>query len=630
MGGKQSSNFQLTEIICPKCPLTPIISISLNSEGILTCEYRCPFMHFGQIPLKDLPKDKENKHGKVCERCVASKESEQNSIINEDLLYCGTCKQFICSKCRPDHDKEKESHKVLVPNSAVRYTCLEHGKIFIGYCFTCLISICKDCKRHNNHCKKLFEEFYPEEEFLYNFQYYTGDYNNYLKSFKRCKGMNKEHFADYKKRCQLLLDLANYLKNNFDEKAKQRKLNGETLINLLNVVCFNFKADNLDTNNEFMKYCKTHLILFNRPISDICTFSKTKSDYNISKFELEDFKFFESNENEKPEYFKYSSIGNHITYCLGSCVYFLSTKKEGNENKGFKIRLDSKISSFNIINKNMLCICCGKLYLYQLSQNPPYFTEYKYMPVMDLFIDPVLEVVGNLDKNLVVRTNKELLVVNDKKKKGQYEIVVRTNLEDINKGYPSKLEIPLENEKKKNYDYDYYGYGNIKKTKVIDIIKKVITSIKGIWEDYIITIENGVITSRNLTDLKIISTLKSHTNVDCLVFNGNVLIYNAKNILFYSIPNLEKVSTLTVDDYILSFNIVNKKTLIVVQARFIEQFETNTWKRLWRQISFGIKAKNLEKLMTIGAGKQLFFYDKQNNVIYEATRKENGENKKNN
>ena len=442
--------------------------------------------------------------------------------------------------------------------------------------------------------------------------------------------MNKEHFADYKKRCQLLLDLANYLKNNFEEKSKQRKLNGETLINLLNVVCFNFKADNLDTNNEFMKYCKTHLILFNRPISDICTFSKTKSDYNISKFELEDFKFFESNENEKPEYFKYSSIGNHITYCLGSCVYFLSTKKEGNENKGFKIRLDSKISSFNIINKNMLCICCGKLYLYQLSQNPPYFTDYKYMPVMDLFTDPVLEVVGNLDKNLVVRTNKELLVVNDKKKKGQYEIVVRTNLEDINKGYPSKLEIPLENEKKKNYDYDYYGYGNIKKTKVIDIIKKVITSIKGIWEDYIITIENGVITSRNLTDLKIISTLKSHTNVDCLVFNGNVLIYNAKNILFYSIPNLEKVSTLTVDDYILSFNIVNKKTLIVVQARFIEQFETNTWKRLWRQISFGIKAKNLEKLMTIGAGKQLFFYDKQNNVIYEATRKENGENKKNN
>ena len=291
--------------------------------------------------------------------------------------------------------------------------------------------------------------------------------------------MNKDHFAYFKKRCQLLLDLANYLKNNFEEKAKQRKLNGETLINLLNVVCFNFKADNFVTNNEFMKYFKTHLILFNRPISDICTFSKTKSDYNISKFELEYFKFFESNEKEKPEYFKYSSIGNHITYSLGSCVYFLSTKKEGNENKEFKIILNSKISSFNIINKNILSICCGKLYLYQLSQNPPYFTLYKYMPIMDLFSDPVLEVVGNLDKNLVVRTNKELLVVNDKKKKGQYEIVVRTNLEDINKEYPSKLQIPVGNEKNKNYDYnyDYYGYGNKKKTKVIDIIKKVIIII---------------------------------------------------------------------------------------------------------------------------------------------------------
>ena len=32
-------------------------------------------------------------------------------------------------------------------------------------------------------------------------------------------------------------------------------------------------------------------ILSNKPISDICTFSKTKSDYNISKLVLEEYNY---------------------------------------------------------------------------------------------------------------------------------------------------------------------------------------------------------------------------------------------------------------------------------------------------------------------------------------------------
>ena len=83
MGGNESKKeFIGEEIICPKCPLTPIISIFLNPEGILTCEYRCSFMHFGQIPFEDISKDKENKHGKFCDRCVNSKgKDEKNNAI---------------------------------------------------------------------------------------------------------------------------------------------------------------------------------------------------------------------------------------------------------------------------------------------------------------------------------------------------------------------------------------------------------------------------------------------------------------------------------------------------------------------------------------------------------------------
>ena len=89
---------------------------------------------------------------------------------------------------------------------------------------------------------------------------------------------------------------------------------------------------------------------------------------------------------------------------------------------------------------------------------------------------------------------------------------------------------------------------------------------------------------------------------------------------------MSRVSCLTVSDDIVSLNIVNKKTFIVVEKKYTEQFETNTWKRLWRQLSFGENVNN-EKLSVIGAGKKLFFYDKESNNFYQAVLKQNEKKK---
>ena len=148
------------------------------------------------------------------------------------------------------------------------------------------------------------------------------------------------------------------------------------------------------------------------------------------------------------------------------------------------------------------------------------------------------------------------------------------------------------------------------------------TTIKAIWENYIVNIEKGFITIRNLNDLKEIKTLQSPKNVDCLVFNGNIITYENKDILFYSIPNLKKVSSLSTNDYILSLNIVNKKTFFVVLKKYVEQYEANTWKRLFRRISFGEDFINLENLILIGAGKELFLFNKENRIIYKCVKKE--------
>ena len=635
MGGKQSLQSG-SEMICPKCPLTPIISLSLNSESVLTCEYRCPFMHFGHIPFEDITKDKENKHGVFCDRCDSQKNADieeekeskegkekkqkekkeekqkkdKKNIIEEELLYCGTCKQFICQKCRSSHEKEKESHKTLVEKSKIRYTCLEHGENYSGFCFTCLISVCKNCKRHNNHHTKKFEDFYPEKEFLDKYKYYMDDYDNYISSFRRHKGMNKEHFNRFKERNSLLLNLCKYLKSNFEENKKKNTLNGEIIINYLNVVNFNYKSETYDTNEAFVKYCKTHLILANKPISDICTFSKTKADFNISKLDLEEFIRPESKEIP-PKYFKYSPIGKHIVYCSGPCVYFLSTTKEKNENKGFKIRFDKHITSFNIINKNILCICCDKIYFYLLSKNAPFYNEYKDLPTLEIFTDPAQEIEGDIDNNMVVRTNKELLVINDKKKKGKYEIVARTGLENINRSIKEKREVPDDS---RRY---YYYYNNENRTKIIEVDVMYVTKLKSVFDNYIVTIEKGKITTRQINDLKVIKTIYKN-NTDCLVFNGNVIAPDGKNILFYTLPNLENVSCLSVSDDILSLNIINRRTFIVIQSKYIEQFEANTWKRLWREISFGDIVKSFSDLLVIGAYKELFLFSKEKNIIYKA------------
>ena len=70
---------------------------------------------------------------------------------------------------------------------------------------------------------------------------------------------------------------------------------------------------------------------------------------------------------------------------------------------------------------------------------------------------------------------------------------------------------------------------------------RVRTSIKAVWERYVVTIENGIITSRNLKILSLATKLNEYKNIDCKVFNGNVLIFDKKEIIFYSVPNLKKL-----------------------------------------------------------------------------------------
>ena len=582
MGAKGSKFPHTEEIICPNCPLTPIISIFLNEEnGKLTCEFRCPNLHFGYIPFSDLFKNK-NIHGQICSMC-----KKANTELDKELLYCGVCKEFFCVNCRKEHDKEKGSHKVMIEKSRVNYTCLEHNKNFIGYCFSCLVDVCSDCKRHENHVIKTFDEILPSGANKDTYEYYLGHYSSYIDNFKRQVHYNKMLFEKFKERNQIILGFIRYLDAHLQYKKQSNKLNSEVIINFLNIPDFNYEVDNsvYQNSNKFERYCKNHLILKYKPISFICTFSKNKQDFNISRLELAEYHFLDS---ENPKYFKYSPIGNVIIFFSGQCIYFLSANIS--DKKIHKIRFESQIFSFNILNKNILCICINdskNIYLYRLTANPPFYSDEDTQIKIEIpFHETLVQVIGNFNKYIVTRAQNGVINLH-KKNKDIYEAV--SSCKEMNSN-----------------------------------LSQTIYEIKGIWKDYLIIRDNLYLTTRDLTKAKLdeiqhkIVFEAGNNNQDILIYNGNIITFRKKIIFFISIPDLEVISRIELNDDILSINIVNPRTMIVVENNYMEQLEVNTWKRLWWKANFG---KNIifTELMPIGAGKKLFIYNKKDNKFYYTT-----------
>ena len=595
MGGSELKAISPTEeIICPFCPLTPIINNFLNHEGRLTTEYRCPNLHYGYMPFDDLFKN-QSKHGKACSICkkeVANLAQKKKVVKNEEeLLYCGTCKEYICVKCRPEHDKEKESHKILVEKSKINYTCLEHNKNFYAFCFSCLADVCPDCKKHENHIIKSFDILLKEFS-LDNYKYMQDKYEGYIKSFKRLVYLNPELFELFKKRNKILLNFLAYLYEHLEYKKKVNQLNSEMIINLLNILDYDYETPQSLKDKDkvdFEKYCRTHLILKYKPISYICNFSKNKQDFKISRTELTEYYALEEKEEKgKSIIFKYSPIGDLIIFAIGTNIYILSSKNP--ENKLSKITLQEKVFSFNIHNKNILSICFENtdIVFYRLTSKFPYYEKDNTLPVVESPSEDLnIQIIGNFNKYIVTRTlNGKINLHSDRKKKGNFDILFTDKIEYSNEGQSNVYEL------------------------------------KAIWKHYVVIKDNDYIVVRDLTSktLNVIGKqrlLDKKKEKDFIVYNGSIITYKEKEILFFNIPNLELVSKLEVLDPILSINIVNPRTMIVVEINYIEQLEVNTWKRLYNQINL-LPNKSLNNFRPIGAGKKLFFYSKSDNIIYNA------------
>ena len=577
MGAKNSKYLYTEDIICPNCPLTPIISLFMNKENKLTCEYRCPNLHFGYIPFTDI--FKSNKiHGKICSKC-----KKENTEINKELLYCGTCKEYFCTNCRPEHDQEKESHKIMIEKSRVNYTCLEHDKNFIGYCFNCLADLCPDCKRHESHTTKSFEEIFSSSNYSATGKFYLDSYKSYIGNFKRQIHFNKILFEEFKKRNQDMLDFIQYLNDNLQYKKKLNKLNSEIIINFLNIPIFDYNVEQKVYSNakDFENYCRSHLILKYRPISFICNFSNNKQDFELKRLDLVEYHYLDS---EDPKYFNYSPIAKTIIFISGQCLYFLTTKQS--DKKIEKIRFDANIYSIRILNKNILAVCLEdekNIYLYKLIANSPYYKEDKTLPTIETNVyGKVEQIIGNFDNYLVTMSGHREINLHQKKKE-IYEVVA------------SNVTLNLNS-------------------------KNLKPELKAIWKNYLV-VENDVkISIIDLDEPKLdvinyrIKFSNDTNKTSFLVFKGNIITFEKDKMIFLNIPKLNIVSKIQLSEFIYSISIINPRTMIVIEKDYIEQLEVNTWKSLSIKTNFG--ENNGLYLLALGAGKELFFYNKSDHRFY--------------
>jgi len=389
-----------TNIICQKCPLTPIINITSTKEGTIICEYRCPSFHMGLVKLEEMifkKNSKSKRYGCICQGC---KKEIDNTLGQKKFKFCGYCKIFLCEDCINVHKIIKSNHNIL-DYSKINNSCLYHGNKYKFYCFTCLKSVCTKCSGHNNHSFKTLTELEPNKDFLEKLNFYFNEVYNYFNCLenKKDKEFNRENFNKFKVKNIMLLNFVKDLYKTYLDKKGNDTLNGEIIINLFNLSKFNFSMKRFFQNAN--TYFNTHLIIKDIPVSSMCSFTNTKASYKIGEL--------------TPVFFKDLNIDNTdsmiilrmdydlIAYNIGKILYFM--KEE--EKVYFKIEVQDEIKYFFQLKDHIVCISSEEnLFFCKLIKIEPYIIS---CSVLMPDINNITQVYGSVYKSLFIIDDEEYI-----------------------------------------------------------------------------------------------------------------------------------------------------------------------------------------------------------------------------
>ena len=637
------------KIICPKCPLIPIINITSTQEGTLICEYRCPSFHFGIVKLEEMifNKNRKNKkHGFICERCKKDI-SEEKLQSEKRFKFCGICKIFLCGQCIEEHNKLKTNHRILV-HSKINNYCLEHETKYKFYCFTCLKSLCTKCVGHTNHSFKDLKDIEPNEELLDKLKYYFNEIKNYFNCIEKSNvyNKNKEKYLLFKKKNSLVLCFVLSLYEKYLKKKRKNSLNGEIIINLINLTKFDLNTKKLYINSDL--YFNTHIIIKNTPVSSICAFTYAKANYKVG--ELTPLFFKDLNTDKYESMIILRMDYNLIGYNIGETLYFMKDEEE----VYFKVSISEEIIHFCQLKEHIVGVCSKEnIYFYKLLKLEPYIVQINVLipPLKNIF-----QIYGNIYDNLYALNcdNIYKLVIKKEKKEvnSEFDFILEIecstviNMEKImrkenkkNNSESSHIHRSIdsmeeeeeekeeekeikEEEEEEEEDSELFQ-NNLLKDKFkqyeeegkYEEYKNEKLFIKGIVFNYIIVAEKCCTKIRNKNSF-VIKTILDSKNFDYIIYNDHILFPDNKNIIFYSIPNLKVVSIITVSEPIFYFLIPNKYMLLLIGRNSIEQLELNTWKKVSKYFNtiYDFKKDNCK---IIGNNKELYLFEEDKIYKFE-------------
>lgn len=387
-------------IICQKCPLTPIINITSTKEGTIICEYRCPSFHMGLVKFEEMilkKNSKSKRYGCICQGC---KKEIENTFGQKKFKFCGYCKNFLCEDCINVHKIIKSNH-IILDYSKINNSCLYHGNKYKFYCFTCLKSVCTKCLGHKNHCFKALTELEPNKEFLEKLNFYFNEVYNYFNCLENQKKeeFNIENYNKFKTKNIMLLNFVKDLYKTYLDKKGNDTLNGEIIINLFNLSKFNFGMKRFfqDANTYF----NTHLIIKDIPVSSICSFTKIKASYKIGELTPVFFKDLNIDNNDSMIVLRMDY--DLIAYNIGKILYFM--KEE--EKVYFKIEVQDEIKYFFQLKDHIVCISSEEnLFFCKLIKIEPYIVS---CSVLMPDINNVTQVYGSVYKSLFIIDDEEYI-----------------------------------------------------------------------------------------------------------------------------------------------------------------------------------------------------------------------------
>ena len=95
--------------------------------------------------------------------------------ISKNLLFCYECNKNYCCKCIILHNQYINNSHKIINGGEKNIKCNLHYKNFNRFCLKCKINLCELCENHKNHYIEYFEDIYPLDEDIIEFNHLKED-----------------------------------------------------------------------------------------------------------------------------------------------------------------------------------------------------------------------------------------------------------------------------------------------------------------------------------------------------------------------------------------------------------------------------------------------------------------------